>query len=188
MIGQGSAPGKWRNSRNRRSPNLVLLFSSKNVRSVKVTLTPESAIKDVGRRYPLFLKRPRKTKHHSILLSSPYLLSGAYLSLRGCVNLASWQPGEFYSTSWRQICTPEYGVKGWSKSPFTSCKFVQTWYKSRRLGCGNLPPAAWGSQEAGFTQPSLYLLFHVCTRQMVGLELWWHENPLKNCQSNLNFI
>ena len=31
------------------------------------------------------------------------------------------------------------------------------------LGCVSSPPAARGSQEAGITQPSLRLLFHVCT-------------------------
>ena len=30
------------------------------------------------------------------------------------------------------------------------------------LGCVNSPQAARGSQEAGFTQPSIHLLFHVC--------------------------
>ena len=44
---------------------------------------------------------------------------------------------------------------------------VQGSAKRRALGCVNSPPAARGSQEAGFTQPRDHLLADPCTTEFI---------------------
>ena len=49
---------------------------------------------------------------------------------------------------------------------------VQICRKRQRLGCVNSPPpAARGTQEAGFTQPNLNLFLHFCTKRLVDIHL-----------------
>ena len=40
--------------------------------------------------------------------------------------------------------------------------YIQSWAKERALGCVNSPPAARGSQEAGFTQPRAHSFAQPC--------------------------
>ena len=63
-------------------------------------------------------------------------------------------PSKAMTTSPRRKC---------KKSMINLQKHIKTRNKRWRLGCVNSTPAAGGSQEAGFTQPSLRLLFYVCS-------------------------
>ena len=65
-------------------------------------------------------------------------------------------------------------------APKTRVIHIQGLVKRWALGCVNSPPAARGSQEAGFTQPSLCLFLQICRYLIMiaylSLQKLWSRN------------